>query len=270
MKKSAGILIFVVTCTSPHLHAGVVLEMITKDASGTKMETSTIYAESGKVRLDNLGGNSNSEMTMIFRDEQMLMLNHQEKTYVVMDEAMFDQINAQMSDAMKQMEAQLANVPPEQRAMMEQMMKGHMETLAPVPQQVAPALRIDAIGSGDWASYSCTLYAVHDEREKVQEICAASMDQIEGSGEVVGAFSKMAEFMNMLMASVPGAYAAGMAGNPTEMMDRIDGFPVHTLHFVNGKLRQEVSLESVTAQELEPGLFSPPGDYKRQELIQQK
>lgn len=267
MKKSTALLILVVTCASPHLPAGVVLEMITRDTSGTKTETSTIYAESGKARLDNLGGNSNSETTMIFRDEQMLMLNHQEKTYVVIDEAMFNQMNAQMSDVMKQMEAQLANVPPEQRAMMEQMMKGHMKTLAPAQQQVAP-LRIDAVGSGSWNSYSCTLYAVHNENEKVQEICAASMDQIEGSDEVVGAFSKMAEFMNKLMASVPGAYAAGMAGNPTEMMDRIDGFPVHTRHFVNGQLRQEVSLESATAQELDPVLFSPPGDYKRTELMQ--
>ncbi len=162
MKKSTTLLILVVTCASPHLLAGVVLEMITKDASGTQTETSTIYVEAGKVRLDNLGGNSNSEMTMIFRDEQMLMLNHQEKTYVVMDETMFDQINAQMSDVMKQMEAQLANVPPEQRAMMEQMMKGHMETLAPVPQQVVPALRIKAIRSDDWDSYSCTAYNVHE------------------------------------------------------------------------------------------------------------
>jgi hypothetical protein len=269
MKKSTTLLILVATCASPHLSAGVVLEMVTQDAAGTKTETSTIYAESGKVRLDSRGGNSNSEMTMIFRNEQMLMLNHQEKTYVVMDETMFDQINAQMSDAMKQMEAQLANVPPEQRAMMEQMMKSHLETLATVPPQVAPTLRIEAIGSGDWDSYSCTLYAVHEESEKVQEICAASLDQIDGSGEVVAAFSKMAEFMNKLMASVPGPYAAGMAGNPTEMMDRIDGFPVHTLHFVNGQLRQEVSLESAKVQELEPGLFSPPGGYKRQELIQQ-
>jgi hypothetical protein len=270
MKKSTTLLILALTCASPHLLAGVVLEMITRDASGTQTETSTISAESGKVRLDNLGGNSSSEMTMIFRDEQMLMLNHQEKTYVVMDETMFDQINAQMSDAMKQMEAQLANVPPEQRAMMEEMMKGHMETLAPVQQPVAPALRIEAIGSGDWDSYSCTLYAVHEENEKVQEICAASLDQIEGAGEVVGAFRKMAEFMNKLMASVPGDSAAGMAGNPTQMMDRIDGFPVHTLHFVNGQLRQEDSLKSATAQELEPGLFSPPGGYKRQELMQQR
>ena len=270
MKKSTTLLILALTCASPHLLAGVVLEMITRDASGTQTETSTISAESGKVRLDNLGGNSSSEMTMIFRDEQMLMLNHQEKTYVVMDETLFDQINAQMSDAMKQMEAQLANVPPEQRAMMEEMMKGHMETLAPVQQPVAPALRIEAIGSGDWDSYSCTLYAVHEENEKVQEICAASLDQIEGAGEVVGAFRKMAEFMNKLMASVPATSAAGMAGNPTQMMDRIDGFPVHTLHFVNGQLRQEDSLKSATAQELEPGLFSPPGGYKRQELMQQR
>ena len=60
MKKSTAILIILSTCACPHLLAGVVLEMVTKSASGKQMETSKIYAESGKVRIDNVGGKDNS------------------------------------------------------------------------------------------------------------------------------------------------------------------------------------------------------------------
>ena len=75
----------------------------------------------------------------------------------------------------------------------------------------------------------------------------------------------MAEFMKKLAASLP--FAANMT-NPTEMMDQFEGFPVHTLHFENGKLRQEVSLESANEQSLGQDLFTPPSDYKRQDFMQ--
>jgi len=61
--------------------------------------------------------------------------------------------------------------------------------------------------------------------------------------------------------------ASRVAANPMEMMDQIDGFPVHTLQFEQGELSQETSLESVSAQALEKSLFAPPGDYKKQDLF---
>ena len=61
---------------------------------------------------------------MIFRDDLFLMINHDDKTYTVIDEATLEQIGSRMSAAMTKMEAQLAQMPPEQRAMMEKMMQG--------------------------------------------------------------------------------------------------------------------------------------------------
>ena len=111
MRKLTTILIAILTCASQQLFAGVVLEMLTKDGAGNDIGTSKIYAESGMVRLDNIDGNSDVDMSMIFQDNEFLMLNHEDKTYFVMDEAMLEEMNSQMSAAMRQMEAQLANVP---------------------------------------------------------------------------------------------------------------------------------------------------------------
>ncbi len=268
MKKLIAILTIVSAGASPYLFAGVVLEMVTENASGEEIETTRIFVKSGQVRIDSVDGKRSSEMSMIFRDEEFLILNHKDKTFTVMDEAMFDEMNAQMSEATRQMEEQLAQVPPEQRAMIERMMKGRMNAFVPGQQQAPPALRVKALGSSEWDSYSCTQYEVRNDTGKVQEICAASMDQIEGSGEVMGAFKKMAEFMKRLTASLPGPFTASMASNPMEMMDQIEGFPVHTLHFDDGKLRQEVALKSATKQSLEQDIFTPPRGYKRQDLMQ--
>jgi hypothetical protein len=266
MRRLTAILIAILTCASQQLFAGVVLEMLTKDGSGNDIGTSKIYAESGMVRLDNIGGNSDVDMSMIFQDNKFLMLNHEDKTYFVMDEAMLEEMNSQMSTAMRQMEAPRANVPAEQREMIERMMKGKMQGMMPQQAQTEQP-RVEVGGTSQWRSYPCVKYTIYSGNEKTQEICAASMDQIEGAGEVVVAFRMMAVFMKKMVASMPDMIASRIAANPMEMMDQIDGFPVHTLQFEQGKLSQEASLESVSAQALEKSLFVPPGDYKKQDMF---
>ena len=167
---------------------------------------------------------------------------------------------------MKQMEEQLANVPAAQREMIEQMMKGKMKGMM---SQQAPTEgpRVESGGSSQWRSYPCVKYTVYQGTEKTQEICAAAMDQIGDSGEVMTAFRKMAEFVKKMIASLPDMVASRFAGNPMEMMDQIDGFPVHTLQFENGKVSQEVSLESVSEQALAENLFTPPADYKKLDMF---
>ena len=266
MRKFTTILIAILTCASQQLFAGVVLEMRTNDGSGNEIGTSKIYAESGRVRVDNIGGNSDMDMSMIFQDDKFLMINHEEKTYFVIDETMLEEINSQISAAMRQMEAQLANVPAAQREMIERMMKGKMKGMMPQQAQTEQP-RIETGGSSQWRSYSCVKYTIYSGNEKTQEICVASMDQIEGAGEVMESFGKMAGFMKKMIASLPDMIASRVAANPMEMMDQIDGFPVHTLQFEQAELSQETSLESVSAQALEKSLFVPPGDYKKQDLF---
>lgn len=135
------------------------------------------------------------------------------------------------------------------------------------PQTPTRAPRVETGGSSQWQSYSCTRYTVFADGEKTREICAASLDQIDGSGEVVAVFRKMSRFVNQMIASLPQLMTSGMVRNPMEMMDQIDGFPVHTLRFNKGKLNQEVSLESAIEQSLEENLFTPPGDYEKQDLF---
>ncbi len=265
MKKFIAALIPFTGLAYTPLYAGVAMDMVTTDASGQQTEKSRIYAQSNKVRIDKIGGRKDEQVSMIFLGEELLMLNHKDKTYVVMDEAMLEQMNSQMSEATKQMEAQLAQVPPEQRAMVEKMMKGQMRSM--MPKQSAPPLRVERGGSGEWQTYSCTQYTIYSGNEKTQDICAASLDQIEGSDEVMGAFRSMAAFVKKMSESLPGPMASSVAQNPTGMMDQIEGFPVHTVQFEKGSVSQKISLDSMTEQALEESLFAVPDNYNKQDLF---
>ncbi len=262
MKYSVAIAAATFLCTSSLANAGVVMDMVTHDASGAETERSKIYAQSAKIRMEQ-GGDGADGTSMIFLGEEFLYVNHRDKSYIVMDEAMLDQVSAKMNEAMREMEAQLAGMPPEQRAMVEQMMKGQMKGMMGPQAEKAPAPRIEAMGNGEWNSQPCREYAVFEENAKIQQVCAAGLDDVEGSDEVIGAFRNMAAYITKMTEAMP--MMAGDHPNPSDLMDQIDGFPVHTIDYENGAVVRETLLDSVVERELEDSMFAVPDGYRRQD-----
>ncbi len=265
MKKILAALIFFTGLACTPLYAGVVMHWVTTDGSGQQTDKTKVYTQSMKIRVDNFGVGRDQQVSMVFLGGEVLMLNHQDKTYVVIDEAMLEQMHAQMREAMKQLEAQLAQVPPEQRAMLEKMMKGQMQGM--MPKQSAPPPRVEKGGLGEWQSYSCTHYTTYSGNEKTQETCAASLDQLEGSDEAMTAFRSMAAFVKKISESLPGQMGFNMAEYPVGMIDQIEGFPVHTVLFERGSVSQEISLKSMTEKGLEESLFAVPDNYDKRDLF---
>jgi hypothetical protein len=267
VKKFITKLFFILFLLSSPSFAGVVMDLVTKSPTGQEADRTNIFAQSEKIRMDmNADKGSGSRVSMIFLGDQFLILEHSDKSYIVMDEAMLDEVSTQISDAMKQMEAQLANLPPEQRAMMEKMMQGQMQGMMGQHNDPAAGPRIEATGTGRWQSYDCKNYSVYEGAQKTQDICAATLDQLAGGEEMMQAFRRMAVFITKMTESMPMQSNDGL--NPGELMDQIGGFPVHTIEYENGQVTAEISLESVTEQDLDEDLFSAPSDYRRQNLFQ--
>jgi hypothetical protein len=240
--------------------AGVSLDLVRTDAQGTETERTHISSQGGMLRIDSDGGPFSSDVSMIFLGDRFLVVDHDEKSYIVMDEAMLTEVSAKMNEVMKQMEAQLAQMPPEQRAMAEQMMKSQMGALSDM--ESAPPPRVEAIGPGEWNGRSCTRYAVFDGSEKSQDVCAAALDQIEGSAEMMEAFMQMARFVQKLSESLPGPLAASMASNPGAVIEQINGFPIHSIDYSLGEPSGESRLESIEEEALDESLFSAPEGYR--------
>lgn len=265
MRKMHALSIAVLLLAAAPLSAGVALDMVTTDASGQIIEAMKVYAQSGKIRMDGVGQPADEQMSMIFLGEEFLVLDHANQTYIVVDAAMIADVGSKMEVAMQKMEAQLANMPPEQRAMVEEMMQGQMQGLMGAQSEKRIPPRVEKIGAGQWESKPCTQYAVYKGAEKTQEICAAPLDEIQGVGEAMSAFESMAGFMNMLSESMPEPMGSAMAENPMELIDQIDGFPVRRVDFSHGQIVSETTLEGVVEQVLDENLFAVPADYTRQD-----
>lgn len=247
-------------------HAGVSMYLVSTDATGKETGRLNFLAKSDMIRMDDLGNDSRN--SMIFLGDSFIVLDHKKKNYIVMDEAFVNEVSAQMNDAMKEMEEQLASLPPDQRAMAEQMMKGRMGQMMGQQQEAPPPPRVESMGAGSWKDYECEKFAVFMSGEKTQELCAADLNDIDGAAEMMKAFRGMAKFMTKMTESMPMRADAGM--NPGELMDQIQGFPVRTIDFRNGEIAGESFLESVTAQDLDDGLFGVPDGYEREDPMRRR
>jgi len=236
--------------TAP-LFAGVRIQMENTDLGTNKTSTQVIMMDNTRLRID-----ADEKTSMMFLTDggrnRMVILDRTRNTYQEIDEQMMKQMGQQMSGAMAQMDEAMKNMPPEQRAMMEKMMKGKM------PQAAAPAVRTvyTAKGSGTVNGFSCTKYDGTKGAEKVSEVCAASASQIKVTPGDYQVFEKMKEFTAGLQDAMKNSPMGASMQASSVAESGINGFPVQTASFRNGQAASRMELKSVTNTNFSDADFS--------------
>ncbi|MFQ5351215.1 MAG: DUF4412 domain-containing protein [Thermoanaerobaculia bacterium] len=209
---------------------------------------------------------------------QMVVVDHRDKAYMVIDgesvERLGGQMQGQMQQMMKELEKQMEGLDPKQREMMEKMLKGKTGAPGAAPSAAPRRSRSEFKNSGDRATkegYPCVRYDVLRDGEKIQELWVTDWSNVRGGGEVAGAFREMASFYGELMDSLEdmmgGAGFFNADRNPVESFTKIDGFPVVTRSFEDGDLESETVLRSARRRTLDPDAFEPPSGYKRRSML---
>ena len=247
--------------------AAVVITVETRDL--TKKDPA---AEIGQISIDGKmmamrGKDAEEVPQMIFRGDRQVLyaINPKRKEYIEVDKATFDQMGGQMDEMMKQMEAKLADMPPQQRAMVERMMRQQM----PDPAQADSPMRKPIVKRTEErkeiAGYPCRLYEIHVDDQKVREIWVTTWTNVDQGREAFGIFSELEEFFEGLMDAMKNSPFAGALQNPFDQVSKIDGFPVLTREFKGGTAIRESLFKSVTTVELAPDAFEPPKNYAKRD-----
>ncbi len=254
--------------------AGVVFEIETTDhqQSPPKTESLETLVEGQNLKMGMASGGRNDNGDMIFRGErrEMVVVDHNDKSYTVMDEQALKELAGQVSSAMQEIQEALKNVPEDQRALVEKMMKERMPDAAQTAPS-RPKTELRKTGErGEKNGYPCVKYEVYRENQKLRELWVTDWSNVEGGSEAVDAFEGMAEFFKDLLDAIPqfGAQGDGSIGDSAfEHMKEIGGFPVITREFdEDGSLGDETTLRSSRRQALDPAAFEPPAGYKRRSM----
>lgn len=275
MKKILGLLL-ITGLAAGALAAGVVYEIEVTDhgQSPPRTEDSRMSAEGKNLKMGvSAGERGGAAGEMIFRGDrrEMVIVDHDDESYTVIDEQAIESVAGQVGAMMAQMQEALKNVPEGQRAAVEEMMKKRMPQEAPA----RPRREVRRTGEhGDKAGYPCVKYEVLRDGRVVQELWVTDWNNLEGSAEVRQLFGEMAAFFKEMMDAFAGAagelggLAGGLGDNMFDLFDRIDGFPAVTRDLdADGSLDEESTLRSARRQDLDPEEFEPPAGYKRRTLF---
>lgn len=247
--------------TSSAVHAGTVMEMQTRDLANANATPMTVVtqAQDGKMRVEPDSGDA----LMIFRDDVIYNLNTKDKSYIAIDRAAMKRMADKINPALKQMQEQLAKMPPEQRAQMEKMMGNRMPGMgASAPQEVRKTSR-----TGKAAGHSCTYVEVLAGGVLEDEYCVVAPGALKGSQELIESSKKIAAMMQEMLSSLNAPWVQEMA-NRQPNFDKLGGIPVMARHFSNGKPAHESTLQALRSESLPAALFEIPAGYTRKEMMQ--
>ncbi|MGR3219421.1 MAG: hypothetical protein ACUZ8H_06325, partial [Candidatus Anammoxibacter sp.] len=160
-------------------YADVIFELNYKGSGQNKAGKSVFSIKGDNLRMDFYQNGENPENSMIYRGgrNEIVTLDHSNKSYFVMDKKTMASMAGQMNQAMSQLEEAFKDMDPAQRAMMEKMMKGKMPTMNKASNN-EPVLKRS--GSVEVNGYACEKVDVYNDGEKVQQFCVTKWDNIKG------------------------------------------------------------------------------------------
>ncbi|MCB9029749.1 MAG: hypothetical protein H6619_01750 [Deltaproteobacteria bacterium] len=241
--------------------ADVSVTFTTKDFGSGKQENQTMYIKGDNLAISEK--NNIQQPDMIFKStaKEAVAIDHSRREYFVMNKETMQKIGGQMSAAMKQMQAQMATMPPEQRRMMESMMSGKLGNMG-----AAQKAKIEVRKTGETDKIDgkpVVKYEIVKNGRKTTEYWVTPISNVKNGQQVYTAFSSLGSFMSDLIDSMKDFPLASSIETPFSEFTSINGIPVLTRQFdQNGKVTQETRFGEIVEAQFAMSSFEPPAGYK--------
>jgi hypothetical protein len=224
---------------------GVLIVQKVTPAGGTAT-THQIQIDQHRMRAD-IGGAMSAGQTVIFDGTKQVMyiVNDTNKTYNEITKADMDAVSAQMNAAM-------AQVPPEMRKKMEDAMRGRGAAMGG-----GSKIEYRKTGTGTVGKWTCDKYEGYQDGQKTIDMCTVD-PKVLGFGLQDFAVSKdFAEFAKAMPGNIQ-AFTIG-TGDP----QGFSGVPVQSVMTVAGKTIT-TEMTDVKRQSFADSVFQPPAGYTQQ------
>jgi hypothetical protein len=265
--------IFLCVClVSYQAFPGAILNTETKEyhVDPPAVGTTRMFADGALLRIEINSVSSEEDGLLIYRGDrnELIVADNDRLEYFVIDEQTMNQMATQISDAMKQMEAMLESLPPDERAEAEQMMQQQMPGLQAAPQ--SPSTLRKTGDSDTINGYDCESYEVLQDGRKTRDMCVAGWGDIDGGEEAVDAMIGMGEFFERMYEAFSESSGSNFMGSQQEVfaqMKELGGYPVYARDYdETGALEGESALKSSRTESIDAALFKVPEGYRRGDM----
>jgi hypothetical protein len=253
---------FIVPAAPLFAAEGVLL--VQKVTTGTQTTTTNVQVEQQRMRDETVEDNGEKQ-AMVFDavKQTMTTINYGSKTYSEITKAEADQMGAQVSDAMAQMQAQMASMPPAQRAQIEAMMRGRGPAVA---QAVKTEYR--RAGSDKVGKWACDKYEGYRNNEKVSEVCTVDPKVLGFSLSDFEITRQMSAFFQKMMP--PGSAQGGadrMFSIGASETGGFTGMPIRQISYNKGQVSSTSELSEVSRQNFPASSYAVPPGFQKQEMF---
>lgn len=262
--KQQGFLALALLCAAGAAQAGVVVEMAERDVrSGKTQGVDRLTVQGGAARIEEVVAGARASDYTLFRDDVIYNVRPAERSYIAMDRKGIAAMAGKMNAAMAQARAQMANMPPEQRAMMEKMMGGMPGAPA---KPAAPLVARDTGRSDSVGSRSCRVWEMTRGGQVEEQLCVVPFSEVPGKEDLLALSRRMAELMRAMSEAMP---ALGDTSRDIEAMNAVRGYPIRIRSYEKGKpMPTETVLQSWREENVAPALLQVPAGYRRQDPMQ--
>ncbi len=225
-------------------------------------EKTIIQVKGGNVLM----GDRNSKMLFKNGKPEIVIIDHQSKSYMVIDEETAKRLEQQMGAAQQQMSAaiqemqkQMENMSEEQRAQVQQMMGSYMQ---PGAARKPVKTTVKQQGEDTVAGVTCTKLMVLVNGKPSGDVCVARAGVLgvktEDYDTMVSATDAVRKFMQRV---------SGKNDNDAVSMNlrAMKGIPVRMRDLVDGDVSTLVSRSSA---ELDATIFRVPDGYRKRDMLQ--
>jgi hypothetical protein len=236
-------------------NAGVYVELVNHDITANTTELAQkMYVQGGSGRFVDGDGR-----TSLIKGDTMYIIDDSDKSYIVFDKETMAQLAQQMTAAMARVKEQLAKLPPEQRAQMEEMMGKNPMMAMDGKQWVVEV--VDTGKSDKVDGRACRIWDVKRNGELDDQLCVAPYSSLPGKENFQQVFANFAKVFEEMAKSVP--MLSGMMSNEFSAQTKVNGFPVRSRGYEEGKLGDSEQLVKVWREEAIPAsMFEVPAGYK--------
>lgn len=230
------------------------IEYRATEGGGSSMQAMLIGH--GKLRTD-----ADAETSVILDPgtDTMIVLNHGEREYMRMGRAEMKQMAETVNQAMAQMEAALANVPPEMR----EQMKGMIGGAIPGAGGEAMVSMADTGERDTVAGHDCRIYRTQLQGKTVNEACMGSTSVL---SELSAADRQTLERALAMTQSMVEQLATGPMAQFVDMAPFKAGLVPLRVTDVEGGRRSTSEFAGVDDAPLPADLFAIPSGYREQKL----
>lgn len=257
---------------------GVVFEIETTDhsTSPATVDVAELMIEGRNVSMSITGPRNDGRMTYKGAEARLVLVDHEDQSFIVMDEEAMAGLSGRANDAMAEMDRMIESLPPEQQAMVRRAREqGGMPGMAGMPgmpgMPTQPEVEVRKTGRSDTRQgFRAQEVEVFEDGMLARRLWIAPWSEIDGGDEARAALVEMGAFFEELLSSLPSLPGSPgpMVQNPFQHMSLEDGFPVLTQELgPDGEVESESALRSVTRRTVDPDAFEPPTGYTRRSLM---